>query len=158
MPNYVYSGFTVAGDRSELDRFRRMMFRPVTEADTGALPRTEMIFDFNGIIPMPPEGERQGYERWATEHWGTKWNAFDLDTQVSEDLIWFQFTTAWDFPTPVFEALAAEFPALVFAGSSYEDNGAFELLGEFNGANDWGPGEIEWASFDDDDDDAADDD
>lgn len=158
MPNYVYSAFNVTGDGTERDRFRRLMFRPVPPADTGALPGTETIFDFQAILPMPPEGERQqGYERWASEHWGTKWNAFDLDMQVSEDRIWFQFTTAWDFPTPVFEALAAEFPTLVFAGSSYEDNGGFELLGEFNGADDWGPGKIDWGGSDHDDDTADDD-
>lgn len=149
MPNFVYSGFNVTGDPAELKRFEHRMFRPATDADN-ALPRSSQMFDFNGIIPMPAEAERSFYERWAVEHWGTKWNAFDLDHRFEDKNIWFQFTTAWDFPTPVFEALAEEFPKLVFAGSSYEDSGEFELLGEFNGADDCGPGEIQWMSFTDD--------
>lgn len=140
MPNYVYAAFNVTGDRAELKRFAYTMFRPVTDADTGALARTKFIFDYNRIIPLPADADIH----LAVDQWGTKWNAFDLDLRVEEDLVWFQFTAAWDFPTPVFEALAAEFPRLVFAGSAYEENHDFELTGEFNGNDDWGPGKIEW--------------
>ena len=134
-----------------------MMFRPVTDADTGALPSTEMIFDFNGILPKPADAELNNYRDWAIECWGTKWNAFDLNRRVEEDNVWFQFTTAWDFPTPVFEALAAEFPSLIFEGSAYEDSGEFELTGAFNGDDDWGPGKIQWVDLSSDDDEDGDD-
>ena len=161
MPNWVHAGFNVTGDRSELQRFERMMIRPRSEvgmpcyADFPTPRRSvrpgantsegrKLTFDFNGIIPMPPERECPNWEAWAVDNWGTKWNAQEVSTKTKPDNIWFQFSTPWDFPTPVFEALANEFPMLVFAGSAYwEDKSAF--TGEFNGNDDWGPGEIEWA-------------
>lgn len=154
MPNYVYSGFNVTGDATELKRFTDLMFRPVVAADN-ALPGTKLMFDFGRIIPVPDNLPDTGFYDWAVEQWGVVWSAIDLDCRFDDDNVWFQFTTAWDFPTPVFEALAAEFPGLVFAGSAYEESHEFELVGEFNGANDWGPGKIDWilGGPDEDDDD-----
>ncbi|MBN2973154.1 hypothetical protein JW805_14100 [Roseomonas aeriglobus] len=146
MPNWVYSGFNVTGPPTEIARFKHMMFKPVSDpasaAVQGSLQKT-MMLDFGGILPMPV-GE-EDVENWAVDNWGVKWNALDLDCNLRDrDTVWFQFTTPWDFPTPVFEALASEFPSLIFAGSSYEESGDFELVGEFNGENDWGPGQIQW--------------
>lgn len=147
MPNWCCAAFNVTGDEVEMDRFFQTMFRTV-EADSLAkrIGLSEMvILDFNGIIPMPSEPP-EGHEAWALKHWGTKWNAhtrsFDRPNGTS---LRFQFDTPWTFPTPVFDALAAAFPGLVFSGSAYEDSGAFEMTGEFNGEDSWGPGEIHWA-------------
>ncbi len=139
MPNFVYSSFEVTGDAEELDRFKLMMFKPVPPSAPevrGSLQR-EMAFDFARIIPAPDSDEID-LEEWAVLNWGTKWNALDLDWNgVGEQFIRFQFTTAWDFPTPVFRALAAEFPTLVFDGAAYEEGDAFKLEGQFNGSNCW---------------------
>lgn len=148
MPNWVCCGFTVTGDADEVDRFRNMMFRPMDPPDHGSgagLPGGGLVLDFGAIIPMPAEAARRDHEDWAVRNWGTKWNAQNLlVTRSAVGSVTFQFDTAWDFPTPVFEALSREFPALLFSGSAFEDNGAFELVGEFNGSDPWGPGEIEW--------------
>lgn len=149
MPNWVYSGFNASGPQSEIDRFERTMFRMVPRRDVlgaGTETDTEIVLDFNGIIPMPQEAKEHDPEGWAVEHWGVKWNAWDLllSPRTNPERFHFQFATPWDFPYPVFDALAKEFPALVFSGSAYEENHAFELVGEFNGEDDWGPGEIEW--------------
>jgi hypothetical protein len=171
MPNWVHAAFNVSGDRAELERFRRMMIRPVEKTEPeidhasyaeemtikAALPSRTLTFDFNGILPMPgPEG-RQPCEVWAIENWGTKWNASNVWVNVENpDNIWFQFSTPWDFPTPVFEALAREFPTLVISGSASEENGEFELVGDFNGDEPWGPGKIDWIIITGDDDDDED--
>jgi len=104
--------------------------------------------DFGAIIP-PPDSMKDGvHEWWAVENWGTKWTGFDVDVSDYPDgSLHFQFTTAWDFPTPVLEAIAAEFPDLVFDGSSYEEDNAFQYTGQFNGDNSWGPGEIEFITI-----------
>ncbi|WP_137787765.1 hypothetical protein [Sphingomonas sp. 3P27F8] len=157
MPNFFFAGFNVTGDPAELKRFTDRMFRPVVEADN-ALPRTELMFDFNHIIHMPATAAATNFRDWAIDNWGVVWSAIDLDYRFEEHNVWFQFTTAWDFPTPIFQALAAEFPSLVIAGSAYEEGHEVEMIGEFGGANDWGPGKIEWilGGPDDDDDDAED--
>ena len=146
MPNWVHSGFEVTGAPAEVARFKSMMFRPITETDRIFDPHGQGIaLDFNGIIPMPPEDALSNYVGWASLNWGVDRNADNLTIHSDEeDRISFQFDTPWEFPMPVFEALATAFPGLVFSGTAFEDRDGFEWKGEFNGANDWGPGEIEW--------------
>lgn len=146
MPNWMHSGFEVTGAPAEVARFKSMMLRPITEADRIFDPhRSGIVLDFNGILPMPPEEALSNYVGWASLNWGVDRNADNLTIHSDEEnLIRFQFDTPWEFPTPVFEALAREFPGLVFSGSAFEDSDGNEWKGEFNGANDWGPGEIEW--------------
>lgn len=43
---------------------------------------------------------------WAILHWGTKWNAYEVE--VDEDSIRFQ--TAWSTPLPVMSAISRKFP------------------------------------------------
>lgn len=169
MPNWVCAGFNVTGDLTELRRFASMMIKssakvggvalhdiPSPAKGDGPEPDTpegrKLTLDFNGILPMPPESECHDWEAWAVDHWGVKWNAQEVDVRIEPDRIWFQFITPWDFPTLVFDALATEFPGLILSGSAYEESGEFELVGEFNGKNDWGPGEIDWIGSDDDND------
>lgn len=81
---------------------------------------------------------------------GTKWNAQHLQLHVGDGFVRFQFDTPWNFPLPVFEALAEEFPNLVFSGSAYEDNGALAFRGQFNGNGSWRPVKVERGDEDDD--------
>ena len=148
MPNYVYSSFTVTGKREERERFAKMMFvqRPTVETDYyKPIEPFETIMDFGAIIP-PPESMKDGVcEAWAVQNWGTKWTGFDVFvTENDSESIGFQFTTAWNFPFPVFEALAVEFPDLIFDGLSYEEDYTFQYAGQINGDNSWGPAEIEF--------------
>jgi hypothetical protein len=152
MPNYVYCGFSVTGNPAERERFRKCMIIEVPVSayvpdDLGQLfpsaaaagLKTIITFDFNGIIPIPPGLNNFEQERWAVEHSGTKWNAQQFSLlKPSSDSIDFQFDTAWDFPTPVFEALAQEFPTLIFEGYAVEEQGEFKLAGQWNGDWSWG--------------------
>ncbi|ASP31042.1 hypothetical protein CHH26_13010 [Qipengyuania flava] len=127
------------------------MFKTVPTVETDGykpLLPVETIMDFGAII-APPEHMTDGVdEEWAVENWGTKWTGFDVSvTECESGSIHFQFTTAWDFPTPVFEALAAEFPELVFEGSCYEEGNEFQYAGQFNGDNSWGPADLEFIEF-----------
>lgn len=149
MPNYVYSAFHVTGKREEIERFSKRMFKTIPTVETEyykPLLPFETIMDFGAIIP-PPDSMIDGVlESWAVENWGTKWPGSDVDVTTDPDgSLYFQFTTPWDFPTPVFEAIAAEFPGLVFEGSSYEEDDAFQYTGQINGDNSWGPGKIEFS-------------
>lgn len=165
MPNWVYSGFVVTGDPGEIARLKEKAFREVPSSEAFASLRkegTETILDFGAIVPMPPEAADDP-TGWAWDNWGVKWNAMDLSIRdMAPDGFQFQFTTAWEFPKPVFEVLAAEFPTLVFDGSSYEDGGAFRLAGQINGDDSWGPvdssrnDEVDHADDDDEEDEDVD--
>jgi len=167
MANWMCSGFIVTGDPAEVGRFKSLMFRRQTDVelaeDLDPLGKG-LKFDFNGIIPMPAEEALSNYEGWALRNWGSNLNAEMLCvSSEKEGEMRFMFDTPWNFPTPVFEALADEFPGLVFRGTAYEENGDYELKGQFNGADDWGPGKTDWliiklSGGDDDDDDDDDDD
>lgn len=153
MPNFVLCGFHVVGDAAEVERFKARM---ITERFSDTAGKPVPFLDFAAIIPPPPcfgdhTTERradfggsvpneQDFESWAVDHWGTKWDAQQLVINTDEPGDFgFQFDTAWDFPLPVFQALADEFPTLVFSGSAIEDSEDFAYRGEFNGDDDWGP-------------------
>lgn len=143
MPNFVYSTFTVAGPPEEVARFKDKMFivhendRTVTSSSR---LRPEIYLNFDAVLPVPEEFKASGAEGWAVRNWGTKWLAFDVEIAEREPgKLWFQFTTAWNFPDAAFEAIAAEFSDLVFTGTAYEENYEFRLKGQFNGDEAWGP-------------------
>lgn len=48
---------------------------------------------------------------WCRNKWGTKWSAYSI--KVLENHI-IKFDTAWNTPTPIYEALAARFPDIEF--------------------------------------------
>jgi hypothetical protein len=76
---------------------------------------------------------------WRSLHWGTDRNAFDVDIADNGDgSLRVTFETAWDFPTPIFEKLVAEFPTLIFEGSAEEPN--TEMYISFQGCN----GQFRW--------------
>jgi hypothetical protein len=76
---------------------------------------------------------------WRSLHWGTDRNAFDADiAENGAGSLRVTFETAWDFPTPIFEKLVAEFPTLIFEGSAEEPN--TEMYISFRGCN----GEFRW--------------
>jgi len=110
MANWMCSGFIVTGDPAEVGRFKSMMFRRQTDVeladDLDPLGKG-LKFDFNGIIPMPAEEALSNYEGWALRNWGSNLNAEMLCvSREKEGEMSFMFDTPWNFPTPVFEALA----------------------------------------------------
>ena len=42
---------------------------------------------------------------WCVEHWGTKWNAYDVEQGINNNTLVYHFTTAWAEPRPVIRAL-----------------------------------------------------
>lgn len=64
---------------------------------------------------------------WNREHWGTKWNAYDI--KVGEDEI--SFETAWKFPEPVMRAIVKALPGLDFMWR-YADEDYGSNLGVWN--------------------------
>jgi hypothetical protein len=66
---------------------------------------------------------RLTWYEWSVEHWGTKWNScYAQVTENGDGSVHVQFDTAWTFPFPIFEKVAADFPTLIFEGSAQEPN------------------------------------
>lgn len=93
MPNYVKNILTMEGITKE----------PLFGEEDG-----KKFFDFNALIPMPPEMNEGGkWYDWSIAHWGTKWNAMEL-LILDDDTI--AFDTAWSNPEPIIYELARRYP------------------------------------------------
>ena len=66
-------------------------------------------FDFNGIIPMPQDIKKgDNWYDFSRLHWGTKWNAYEVEILQDEDWSLFvSFLTAWDSPRGIVEKIKA---------------------------------------------------
>ena len=63
-----------------------------------------------GVVNLKKYGHASWYN-WNTSNWGTKWNGYD-QTDIGPNS--FKFDTAWNHPTPIFEALIEKYPKLEF--------------------------------------------
>jgi hypothetical protein len=64
---------------------------------------------FENFLQILRNCREHGYPtwyEWSSEHWGTKWNAYDF-AEVEGGV---QFDTAWGAPHPVIEKLVSMFP------------------------------------------------
>jgi hypothetical protein len=162
MPNFVDNTLRVVmGDPKEVFEFIRS---------------EESIVDLNNVIPMParvcalvaaqedaapihtfsdgttvkllrvPPGSFR--EDWNRENWGTKWNAIDAAYSAEDPEHVVAFSTAWNAPTPVFEAMAKRFAAHEIVIHSVEENHAFNVIftlkkGQVAEVEDVGEGAVE---------------
>jgi hypothetical protein len=65
-------------------------------------------------------GATNSYD-WCIQSWGTKWNAYNVNWEVSDYVI-VKFDTAWSPPRPVFQAIANQYPK-VFIENRWVDEG-----------------------------------
>jgi hypothetical protein len=73
-------------------------------------------------------GADNWYE-WTRNNWGTKWNAYDVNTyDVGDDTIY--FNTAWATPVPILEALSKQHPN-VLIHVKYADEDFGHNVGEY---------------------------
>lgn len=121
MPNWVDNYMFVTGDADELEKFRLQAEKPNGDRDNSPL-------HFGNFIPEPPESD--GY-RWCIDNWHTKWDACYASLEQDQDeVLRYDFQTAWSVPVPVFEAMAEQFPTLTFDIHSEEEQGwGMELVG-----------------------------
>ena len=61
---------------------------------------------------------------WSIKNWGTKWDAYEVDYDVTENIINLNFQTAWSTPYPIFEEMSRMFPNLsIYVDFADEDLG-----------------------------------
>lgn len=143
-----YAGFNIDGDLEEIERFKKMMFRSFDEAKGGYGPfmdsGEDVIIDFTAICPKLT-AEREALERCHPGAYAPDYRGYHVDHADYDDgTFWFQFTIDGEVPVKLFEAIAAEFPSLLFSGSAYDEPGGEEFAGTFNGDEPWGPAKLSW--------------
>ena len=118
MPNHVTNKITFAADQ---------LSTVLAHIGTGD------NFDFNRLIPAPAHMYRGSlgmdddkdfpcnWYDWQSEHWGTKWNAYDFSSGIDGDCAFIQFDTAWAAPFPIIAAFANAFPTLAFEHSYFDE-------------------------------------
>ena len=133
MPNHVENHVNIRGPADEIARLSSMCFRAGTHVSNGA-DDGYTVFDFRALIPVNDAGIEACGSLFAAEDarieaWGTKWTGYDASIELPEPG-WAEvrFTTAWNYPEPVYRALGKSFPALLFDIAA-TDPGNWAILG-----------------------------
>lgn len=159
MPNYCYHQMYCYGTAEDIEQLKQHILVKDEQGETH--------FDFNRIIPMPPEldidcvspvgsalkaiyalnKQRYGYETWydwRIAYWGTKWNALNTVILDSPADLCIAFDTAWNPALLIYRQLCKAFPQVKFK-IDYIEVGV-SLAGSCEGIN----GELEEDVFDGD--------
>jgi len=118
MPNWVENNVEIYGNTDVLNKILNDI-----KSDYGQ-------FDFDKIVPMPPEsetfcrsnlgeeefkkyGENNWYD-WSRKNWGTKWNCCEASCNgISFNVLSYFFQTAWSPAIPIMKALAEKYKVKV---------------------------------------------
>ena len=146
MPNHCYNKVTISVGDADGQNLKVLV-------DSLKSEENQTDFDFNAILPMPPELDnvswseaeemndiiRARYKKehgsdnwydWRVNNWGTKWNSYScfLEEQ-DDDYVVYTFDTAWGPPTGVIEALREQCPD--FSISAFFDEPGMEEAGYY---------------------------
>lgn len=127
MPNHVINKlYVTVDDENEplpvlANRFAMQVVRGYVANNDPGFDGGDRLFDFNKIVPQPPEVLESLKKDWGSfplwyswrvsrSGWGTKWNAYEVTDEDDH----FKFRTAWSTPDPVIQALSEQFPAYTF--------------------------------------------
>ena len=108
MPNYCINELRITGPKADLDQFRAdaATFERAWDPEDTTTDPHPCLLNFEPGSPHPKEGEN-GFELrgkndnwydWRIKNWGTKWNAMDVDVNVTDIGITYNFSTAWSPP------------------------------------------------------------
>jgi len=146
MPNHCFNKVTISVGDADGQNLKVLV-------DSLKSEENQTDFDFNAILPMPPELEnvdwseaeemndiiRARYKKehgsdnwydWRVNNWGTKWNSYDCFLEEEDDdYVVYTFNTAWGPPTGVIEALREQCPD--FSISAFFDEPGMEEAGYY---------------------------
>ena len=122
MPNHCTNELRLTGPKEVLDQFRLDASQPAKGWSPSDESTEPTLLNFQGAAPFPEEGrdDSQGWYNWSVENWGTKWNAYDVDTNVTDQGISYDFTTAWSPPLAWLDAASAKYPEIKFMLAYFE--------------------------------------
>lgn len=116
MPNNTANILTVVGDNEQ-----RKLFTEQIDGDNG-------VITFASLRPMP---EGKDWYSWNTEHYGTKWEPYEISEWVhnyEENYQQISYQTAWNAPLVFYLFASKLFPELQFE-QEYADEGGYFLGG-----------------------------
>lgn len=139
MPNHVFNSVAIQGTSEQLKMVQEFLATPTFMNQ----PDEELIFNFAKLISIPKdkveeyhtthgfsEGKATGetefnWYNWNNRCWGTKWNAYDVETDLQDGLLQYRFCTAWSYPEPIIHALAdyAQQGGITFEWYAEEEQG-----------------------------------
>ena len=146
MPNHCFNKISISEGNADGQSLQVLIESLKSEEN-------QTDFDFNAILPMPPELENVGWGEaeemndiekakykkefgftswydWRVDKWGTKWNSYNCEiVEHEDDYVVYTFDTAWGPPTGVIEALREQCPD--FSISAFYDEPGMEMAGYY---------------------------
>lgn len=168
MPNWVYNAVSITGEEKALKAFTDKAAQINGDIQT---EDDSLLSFWNFIKPSAEEmpyytGEKKDEKpenwdelntsaqvfwdmqnardayHWNVRNWGTKWNACNVYAAINNEIVNYQFETAWGQPQEVFIAMTQQHPELIFEFSWEEEqgwggeatgtNGIFEITNEYD--------------------------
>ena len=146
MPNHCFNKISISEGNADGQSLQVLIESLKSEEN-------QTDFDFNAILPMPPELENVSWSEaeemndiikakykkefgsinwydWRVDKWGTKWNSYNCEiVEHEDDYVVYTFDTAWGPPTGVIEALREQCPD--FHVSAFFDEPGMEVGGYY---------------------------
>ena len=146
MPNHCFNKISISEGNADGQSLQVLIESLKSEEN-------QTDFDFNAILPMPPELENVSWSEaeemndiekakykkefgstswydWRVDKWGTKWNSYNCEiVEHEDDYVVYTFDTAWGPPTGVIEALREQCPD--FSISAFYDEPGMEMAGYY---------------------------
>lgn len=140
MPNHCETDLTISGPKAVVDLILKAHFNEEGELNLDSvIPYPKEYKDLDAVAEAyekahpgdwagrPKDGFNSGGYDWCVKNWGTKWGTYEGQgihrNSRSADV---SFQTAWAPPTPVFDKLAAMYPAASFHARSYEQGAGYQ--------------------------------
>ena len=138
MPNWVFSDLTITGEGAKkffedssqdyTIGYEGIESRPETHAMPIYEPSNDE-FSFYALVRPETEAEQLDYATggwydWNVKHWGTKWDAGDVEIyEVTDDKVTIKFQTAWSPPFEWLDKVTKMYPHLKFQFDYEEETG-----------------------------------
>lgn len=104
MPNWCYNRVIVtATDPRNFQKFKATLNKP--DAEGKVVP-----FSFHQTCPRPVDAD---WYQWNSSNWGTKWDAGDVELEISANKVTIDFTTAWCPPYDWVDYVAVKFDLII---------------------------------------------
>ena len=123
MPNHCTNELRLVGPKDQLDQFRLDATKPIEPWTPKEEDPEPSLLNFQGAVPYPVAADRHasdGWYNWSIKNWGTKWNAYDVTTNVTDQGVSYNFTTAWAPPESWLRAATEKYPEIKFMLAYFE--------------------------------------
>lgn len=150
MPNWVHNVVTITGTSEDMRAFAEHIgtkpeFAEQDQTDLSfhsfVTPKDITLEEYWGVDATGMGRSGGKWYDWNTARWNTKWDACHSEVVIGPSDIVLTFDTAWGAPSPVIEAMSAQFPSLNISVWWEEEQGygeEYTIQGSIvTGYNEW---------------------